>query len=155
MRSPMRNEHDTDDLKRLAPTLASLPKADPFVVPEGFFERFPHQVQAQVTKPPASPWLPVWAKRLALALPLTAAVAGAWWLLHAEDAPVPQVAVEIPEAGIDELELLDAPEAFTELAEEHATLNVLPATSLDLNDEELAVWLENESTDPSELIAEL
>lgn len=151
----MGTEHDTDDLKRLAPTLASLHKADPFVVPEGFFERFPHQVQARVAKPAPTALLPVWMKRLALALPLAAALAGAWWLLRAKEAPAPEVAVEIPEAGIDELELLEHPEAFAALAEEGAPLEALAPTSVDLTDDELAVWLENESTDPSELIAEL
>lgn len=151
----MGTEHDTDDLKRLAPTLDSLPKADPFVVPEGLFERFPHQVQARVTRPAPPALLPVWMRRLALALPLVAALAGAWWLLRTEAAPTPEVAVEIPDAGIDELELLEHPEAFAALAEESATVIGPPAASVDLTHDELAVWLENESTDPSELIAEL
>ncbi len=151
----MRTEDHTDDLRRLAPTLASLPKIDPFVVPEGFFDRFPHQVQGLVTRPARPAGMPVWLKRVAFALPLAAAVAGAWWLVRDGDAPMQQAAVEIPDAGIDELELLDSPEAFAELAEEHAAVEALPATSLELNDEELAVWLENESTDPTELIAEL
>jgi len=112
-------------------------------------------VQARVAKPAPTALLPVWVKRLALALPLAAALAGAWWLLRTEEAPTPEVAVEIPDAGIDELELLEHPEAFAALAEEGAPLEALATTSVDLTHDELAVWLENESTDPSELIAEL
>ena len=41
------NEHD--ELKD-APMLRSIPKVDPFVVPDGFFDRFPHQVQARVAQ---------------------------------------------------------------------------------------------------------
>lgn len=151
----MGTEHETDDLKRLAPTLASLPKVDPFMVPEGFFERFPHQVQARVTRSRPTPGLASWVKRLAFALPVVAALVGAWWVFRGDDAELQAVAVVIPAASVDDLELLDHPEAFAELAEENAAVEALPATSLELNDEELAVWLENESTDPSELIAEL
>lgn len=35
------------DLKD-APTLRSIPKVDPFVVPEGFFDRFPQKVQEKI-----------------------------------------------------------------------------------------------------------
>jgi len=35
---------DLNELARTAPTLHGLPKVDPFVVPDGFFERFPHAV---------------------------------------------------------------------------------------------------------------
>lgn len=39
-----RDEHD--ELTG-APTLDSLPRTDPFVVPDGFFDQFPHAVQQQ------------------------------------------------------------------------------------------------------------
>lgn len=38
--------HELND----APLLQQLRGSDPFVVPEGFFERFPHQVQAAATQ---------------------------------------------------------------------------------------------------------
>ena len=56
-------EHE--DLKQLAPTLASIPKVDPFVVPQGLFERFPHrriaaqaQQKAQARDKPPRPQPP-------------------------------------------------------------------------------------------------
>lgn len=146
-----RPEHD--DLKPLAPTLASITKVDPFVVPEGLFERFPHQVQAHVTaQAPAARWSP-WVKRLALALPLVAVLAGAWWMLRPPDAPVDQVAVKIPDATIDELELLDDPEAFAALYVEGS--HSQPTANVELSDAELAAWLEAEQTDLAQLITEL
>lgn len=146
-----RPEHE--DLKPLAPTLASIPKVDPFVVSGGLFERFPHQVQARVTaQAPGLRWSP-WVKRLALALPLAAVLAGAWWMLRSTDAPVYQVAVVIPETTVDELELLDDPEEFASLyAGENSSA---PMAIVDLTDDELAAWLENEQTDLSQLISEL
>lgn len=43
----MEPHNEPDELKD-APLLRSIPRTDPFVVPEGFFERFPHQVQARI-----------------------------------------------------------------------------------------------------------
>lgn len=146
---------DNDDLKRLAPTLASLPKADPFVVPEGFFEHFPHRVQARVTAARPAPGLTPWVMRLAFALPVAAALAGSWWMLRGDDAAVRPVAVMIPTASVDELELLDSPEEFAALVEDGEATPELTASGVDLNEDELAVWLECERTDPAELIAEL
>jgi hypothetical protein len=48
----MIDPHDTDSLSE-APLLRSIPKADPFVVPDGFFDRFPMQVQAAISAQPS------------------------------------------------------------------------------------------------------
>lgn len=42
-----------------APLLRSIPRTDPFVVPEGFFESLPQQVMARTQRP-----LPVWRRAL-------------------------------------------------------------------------------------------
>lgn len=44
---------ESNDLDPLddAPLLRSIPRTDPFQVPEGFFERFPHQLQSVVKRP--------------------------------------------------------------------------------------------------------
>src|SRR5262245_38964403 len=88
------NEHD--ELKRSAPTLAGLPKADPFVVPEPFFEHFPHHVQALVAaKGRSHSWAGRW--KLAIALPVVALLAfGAWRLLRTAPTNAPEVAVVTP-----------------------------------------------------------
>jgi hypothetical protein len=146
-----RNEHD--ELSPLPPTLASIPKVDPFVVPEGLFERLPHQVQARVTGQRYVPTWSPWVKRLAFTLPLLAMLAGIWWMLRSPETPVEQAAVEIPETTFDELELFDDPAFYTELLEtEEATL---ANADVDLTEDELAAWLELEQTDLTQMITEL
>ena len=46
----MKSKHTSDELNE-APLLKSIPAHDPFVVPDGFFERFPHRVQDRLRKP--------------------------------------------------------------------------------------------------------
>ena len=46
----MERSDEMDELKHLAPTLHGLKRTDPFTVPDGFFERFPHQVQAAIVE---------------------------------------------------------------------------------------------------------
>lgn len=41
---------NNEDPIREAPNLSAIPKMDPFVVPEGFFEHFPHRVQARIVQ---------------------------------------------------------------------------------------------------------
>ncbi|HRD52973.1 MAG TPA: hypothetical protein PKY96_10045, partial [Flavobacteriales bacterium] len=36
--------------------LRSIPTVDPFAAPDGFFEQFPHQVQAAIAKRKAASW---------------------------------------------------------------------------------------------------
>lgn len=66
----MKHRTETDPMSE-APLLRSIPKVDPFAVPEGFFEQFPHQVQAIVAKKKAASW---WTKLL----PTTPAFRVAW-----------------------------------------------------------------------------
>jgi len=83
MEDPRRN----DELKD-APLLRSVPKADPFTVPDGFFERFPHSVQARATARGTGGlrW-PRWARRAAWALPAMLLAAVVWWAVEGSRAP--------------------------------------------------------------------
>lgn len=67
----MENHIGNEELHRDAPFLAKLPKSDPFQVEAGFFDRFPHEVQALAARPAPSSWI-VWVKRAAVALPAMA-----------------------------------------------------------------------------------
>jgi hypothetical protein len=46
----MKSKNTNNELKE-APLLKSIPAHDPFVVPDGFFERFPHQLQDRLREP--------------------------------------------------------------------------------------------------------
>ena len=91
-----------------SPFLNSLPKKDPFVVPEGFFERFPEMIAESVAERPsylqrllAGLLMPRISPRLALGSVLTVLALGlVFWLNEpAKDAVIPsamthQTAVE-------------------------------------------------------------
>lgn len=59
------NDFDQDPLND-APLLRSVPRTDPFEVPEGFFDRFPELVMAKVERP-----LPLWLRAW-----------NTWWKAH-------------------------------------------------------------------------
>lgn len=150
--------NEQDELKRIAPTLHALPKAEPFVVPEGFFDRFPHQVQAAIVArdPELSPaWS--WWKRMALALPILALLGlGVWWLgtPASISTPVAFNSDNLPDdpdvmEGIDESELL----AFID--EAHDIPADLGSVELRLDEQELLTYLESENLDLADLITDI
>jgi hypothetical protein len=54
--TPMNTHRDTEDLQD-APLLRSLAKHDPFVVPDGFYDRFPAEVKQRIALPePRTAW---------------------------------------------------------------------------------------------------
>ncbi|MGB3524618.1 MAG: hypothetical protein WBB32_01495 [Flavobacteriales bacterium] len=67
----MKDHNEENELRKDAPMLFGIPKQDPFAVEEGFFERFPHEVQARVGTPQRAP-IGIWLKRAAFALPVLA-----------------------------------------------------------------------------------
>lgn len=82
--------HEDGQLRREAPTLFNLPKADPFLVEEGFFGQFPHAVQALVpthARAPRTNWL----KHTAIALPVLALLLFAVHRFRAPEASVADV----------------------------------------------------------------
>jgi hypothetical protein len=148
------NEHD--ELKRSAPTLAGLSKTDPFVVPDAFFDQFPHQVQARVTagtrfRSTAERGWSGW-KRVAIALPVVALLAfGAWRMLHtgpASEAPM----VAVTPLTDEELVAYDDIDPLSWVEEED--LPQLGEVNIDLNEEDLLAYLEEEHADLTELIIE-
>ena len=143
------NEHD--ELKRSAPTLAGLPKADPFVVPEQLFEQFPHQVQAMVAaKGRSKSWGLRW--KLAIALPLVALLTFSTWRLLRTDPVIEAPMVAVTPLTDDELAAYADIDPLSVVEEED--LPPLGEVNLELNDEDLLAYLEEEHTDLSELISE-
>lgn len=148
--------NDPDDLKRSAPTLFGLPKADPFVVPEVFFDRFPHEVQGLVTAKQhrRSTWSD-W-KRVAIALPALALLGlGVWWA--ARPMPEPDHLAALANASLTDGEL-DAlgDDELAALTEEVMPLadpqQELGQVGIQLNDDELMAYFEGEGVDMNELI---
>jgi hypothetical protein len=152
----MNDTNEPDDLKRSAPTLFGLPKADPFVVPEGFFDRFPHEVQGLVTakKHRGSTWS-VW-KRVAIALPAMALLGlGVWWAtrpLHQPEHLDGITAASLTDGELDALgddELAALTEEVIPLADLEQELGQV---GIRLNDDELIAYFEGEGVDMNELI---
>lgn len=153
----MNDPDDTNALARTAPTLHGLPKVDPFVVPEGFFERFPHQVGDAIvaserrSKAGWRPWM-----RWALAVP--AVVVLVWFGLRngqgVHDAPPSELA-EVPALTSEELaEIADA-DVVAYMEEEGVAIDLV-RVDVDLNDEEMLAYLATEEDiDLTELIIEL
>jgi hypothetical protein len=154
----MDNANEHDELERQAPTLFSLPKADPFVVPTGFFDRFPHEVQALVTEEREAPspgWV-LW-KRLALAVSVIALGWGAfWWLRPTNTIEAPIAEVQLHVISDEALDNLDDSELQSLAEVTSAEEAIGPGTvDLQLNDDELLAYLQHENTDLNELITDL
>ncbi|MBP7513201.1 MAG: hypothetical protein KA791_01560 [Flavobacteriales bacterium] len=151
--------NDNEDLKSTAPFLAGLPKADPFVVPDGFFDRFPHQVQAAITAPRSSA-APAWAwwKRLSIALPIIALSGLAAWMLAPGSDQVELPAVAVTPLTDGELDAIDDNEIFAAFDEADAndiTAEDLGEVDLELSDDELLAYLDNEDADITDLITDI
>jgi hypothetical protein len=154
----MESLNENTELERNAPTLFSLPKVDPFVLPDGFFERFPHEVQARIVESKKVPWLGNWAKRLSIALPvLVIAAGGLWWMQHQPlQANVGEVAAAtLTPLSDDELDGLDDSDLLALVEETSATADDLGAVDLNLDETELIAYLEGENADVDQLLTEL
>jgi len=136
----MKHTPEIDPLSE-APLLRSIPKVDPFVVPEGFFDRFPHQVQRTIVEQNAEAW---WKRllptslipRAAWALGATLVAAVVWFTPpHAQEQAVDQDLARVewdPESALDDRYLL----AELSIDAAHA-----PGVQHDLSADELAAYL--------------
>lgn len=142
---------DPNDERREGPVLRSIPRTDPFVVPEGFFERFPHAVQQRITeKRERASMLGGWLRPAIGACAVLAAMVIAWVLWPKPASELPQLAVstyETPDHVSDELE---AEELLTALSTDDP---LLAEVDLTLTDAELAAYIEQEEL-PLELLIE-
>lgn len=71
---------DIEELRKEAPTLFGMAKSDPFEVPSGFFDYFPHNLQEQVRGVKPGVQIPFW-KGLVIALPLVLVIIGVTGIL--------------------------------------------------------------------------
>ncbi len=147
----MRRNEEHDPLDE-APVLRGLKGgADPLVVPDGFFERFPHEVQAKVVA--RRPTLTVlWVKRLAWSLGLIAVVLAVWFALpQTQDTSLtPQeLALDVhPEELPVQTHLVWDVYADDEVA-------LFGEVLLDLEEHEMIAYLERENVNVELLMLEL
>lgn len=147
-----RHEHDEPTN---APLLGGIPKVDPFVVPQNFFERFPHQVQASIAererKPSLGNWL-TWRWRYAAVPALVAALVIV--LYQTSDTPgTPTVNSETYAVYDDEVLFLDTDEHDLIALQEHAPLPFQELAG-DWHADELASYLHAQEL-PLDLLIEL
>jgi hypothetical protein len=150
------DEHD--ELKG-APLLRSIPPHDPFVAPDGFFDRFPHTVQAHIA---TSKRRPAWqlamglpALRLAFGSAVVAGVAALVWSLWPA-APVEPIAeVPPPSTEADALLLESMDDDLLLEAWDTGDAPALEEVDLPLDEDELLAYLENEDIPLDLLIEEL
>ncbi|MBL7964846.1 MAG: hypothetical protein JNM31_13495 [Flavobacteriales bacterium] len=124
------------------PLLDRLPRTDPFMVPDGFFERFPHHVQVALPRGRRSRAWANW-MRPVLAASLVLVAVTLLLLRQWTTTPTPDMAmVSIPSEEV----LADE---FRDELEYHADLELSLA---DLSEAELAAWLERDPQQLDELL---
>jgi hypothetical protein len=148
----MEPENDINELRQAAPRLANIRKEDPFRVPDGFFERFPHRVQALAVAK-RTPRSTVWMKRLAIALPLVATVVVCTHLLRRETSTTPVINITADEAaqlltyGTDDTQDLLTNTGTSDLPD-------MGTVTIQLTPDEAAAYVDRENIDVTNLITE-
>ncbi len=146
----MEHRHDTDPLSE-APLLRAIPKEDPFTAPEGFFDRFPMQVQSAIAQRKAAPWWSRWmseapARRIGWSMAAAALVAVVWFVRPAAADTAMTTGVALTDADW----VLADRELLAELASEGEPI---PGIQHDLTADELAAYLQ--AHDATEFLVEL
>lgn len=152
----MEQRSDHDDLKD-APVLRSIQTEDPFRTPDGFFDRFPADVQARIAerrdRSVRTGWMavPGWL-RISSAVGALVLVIGAFMLFRS--APTDQEMAAVPEIDLttDDL-LLDRYEMSELVRSIDEPDDLMAAIGRDLGRDELALYLENEEL-PLDILSE-
>ena len=136
-----------------APLLSKLRGSDPFVTPEGFFERFPQEVQQRIRQRERGGWSlrPVFRPSWVIGTTALGLVVAVFVLLREPTSPALQAQEEHPVMP-DELVLdtWNADQLLAEIASEEGTVS---GVAHDLDTEELAAYIEHEEL-PIDLILE-
>lgn len=150
----MEHAPEDDDLERIAPMLSRIPRTDPFVVPEGFHDRFAQEGQGRLPRTARTPvWRP-WLLRTAMALPVAALLVTGWWMLRPNPTE-PQKAPGLDAASADLAEVVWEEDLLQGLTDEElAALSPVPEAPA-LSVEELADYYELTGTDLTDLIESL
>jgi hypothetical protein len=150
----MEHINGPDEL-RDAPLLSKLRGSDPFVTPEGFFERFPQEVQQRIRSRERSGWSLRPMFRPAWVIGTTVAVLMLTVFMVLREPTTTLLKTELTEEPAwmpDEL-LVDTWNADQLLAEIAAEEGTVTGVAHDLNAEELAAYIEHDEL-PIDLILE-
>lgn len=145
-------DHTTDPLND-APILRSLKaRPDPFVVPAGFFDRFPQALRSRPAKHQVA-FDGIWMKRFALSIGVIAVILAVWWALpiadrYATDATGRELAIDV---SPDELPLNES--LYWELHTD-PDQRLFEEVMIELDENELMAYLEHENVDVELLIQE-
>lgn len=141
-----------------APFLRSVAKSDPFVVPEGFFDRFPHTVQQQAlsgnrgSERSVPGWQRLLRPALAIASIALVATAALLWMERPEATPAP-VAEDTHWSESDLLHAdMDVELLYTEF---HPEADLMDVVHLPKDDDAVLAYLDNEDLPLDLLIEEL
>mgnify|MGYP003479063742 CR=1 FL=1 len=151
----MQHHNEPDELPG-TPFLRSLPRTDPFVVPDGFFNQFPHAVQRRAiaaTRAPRQGWPffgPTHTARLISGGLTALAVALVTWVFWPASPAGPSV-TDMPWTSGDLLhEGTDVELLYTEL---HPDLALMDIVVLPEDNEAVLAYLENQNL-PLDLLIE-
>lgn len=154
----MEQRNDNDELKD-APLLRAIQVQDPFRVPDGFFDRFPADVQARIVerkgRPIGAGWMavPGWL-RVSSAIGAVVLIIGAVVLLRSTPADQEMAAVPVIDLTTDDL-LLDRYEMSELVRSIEEPDDLMAAIGPDVDHDALALYLENEELPLDLLIEEL
>ena len=156
----MNNGHDTDGLEE-TPLLRGLPKTDPFVAPDGFFDQFPASVKQRIAHgAKRSRWSDLfpfhWLNWQVALLAGMLVVGLVVWSLRPSAGPAldPSLALDAPEAMPDELNMddLDDSEIWAMYANDP---DLLTSVGHGFDAEELEAYVLNQELPVELLIEEL
>lgn len=150
----MEHSNGPDEL-RDAPLLSKLRRSDPFVTPEGFFERFPQEVQQRIRQRERAAWSlrPVFRPAWVIGTTVIALILTVFLVLREPTTPLLQAELtEEPAVMPDELVLdtWNTDQLLAEIASEEGSVS---GVAHDLDAEELAAYIEHEEL-PIDLILE-
>jgi hypothetical protein len=128
--------------------LEDIPKTNIFKVPEGYFEKLPHMIQAKVVKQESN-WTIFFQYSLKFALPILIVTLGAVWFMSDRGGPGSTEQTLASISTVDLEEYIHESEMHTEDLLESIDFSKINADSLDLYDWELPLneidWIEIEN----------
>lgn len=150
----MEHTNGPDEL-RDAPLLSKLRGSDPFVTPEGFFERFPMEVQQRIRSRERVGWSlrPVFRPAWGIATLMVALVVTVFMVMREPTSPDLQAELTGEPATIPDELVLDNWDDDQLLAEIASEEGAVTGVAHDLDAKELAAYIEHEEL-PIDLILE-